>query len=123
MTRRSLLRTGATLLASSAANSAGEPFRIALAGLTYGRARGFFTRNRKLTDVRLVGMSEPDAQLRAPYFDDYKIDAKLGNSTDTLAVVQHRLWRLRIYGGAFPGVQATGAIHLRRKGTDPTPSR
>jgi predicted dehydrogenase len=46
--------------------------------LTHGHARGFFTRNLKRTDVQLVGVSEPDAELRARYFEDYKTDAKLG---------------------------------------------
>lgn len=83
MTRRSLLRSGAAVLAGTAAHAVGEPFRIALAGLTHGHARGFFTRNLKRTDVQLVGVSEPDAELRARYFDEFKLDAKLGYSSLT----------------------------------------
>ena len=60
MHRRSLL------LAAPAALAAGK-FRLCLAGLTHGHARGFLNALRNRTDIILAGIAEPSAALHAQY--------------------------------------------------------
>ena len=46
---------------------AGEPLRVAIAGLTHGHAEGFFRSLRGRNDVRVVGVYEPDTELQKKY--------------------------------------------------------
>jgi len=49
------------------ATASAEPLRVAIAGLTHGHAEGFFRSLRGRSDVRVVGVSEPDAELLKKY--------------------------------------------------------
>lgn len=65
----------ALLLAGAAFAQA--PLRLAIAGLTHGHAQGFLRALEGRTDVQLVGVSDPDPELRKRYADRFKLDAKV----------------------------------------------
>lgn len=50
---------------------------LAIAGLDHGHVAGFFNRNLRRYDMRLVGIAEPDSKLSARYAGRYKIDPSL----------------------------------------------
>jgi hypothetical protein len=50
------------------------PLRLAIAGLTHGHVDGFFRAIRNRTDVRLVGVAEPDTALHEKYAAKYSLD-------------------------------------------------
>lgn len=60
------------LLAAPAALAAGK-FRLCLAGLAHGHARGFLNTLLKRTDVSLAGIAEPDASLHARYGSAFQL--------------------------------------------------
>jgi glucose-fructose oxidoreductase len=74
---RPFLLTAATLLASAFSASAQAPARVAIVGLTHGHVQGFLHNLPKHHEVQLVGISEPDATLRAKYEKLYHFDSKL----------------------------------------------
>ena len=50
---------------------------IAVVGLVHGHVAGFFNRYLHRYDAHIVGIAEPDEQLRAKYAAQYKLDASL----------------------------------------------
>src|SRR5215218_7519677 len=74
--RRDLLKSALSLTAI--ASAAEGPVRLAVAGLAHGHASGMFRRLAGRTDVTLCGVSDADPKLRTRYFDQFKIDSKLG---------------------------------------------
>jgi scyllo-inositol 2-dehydrogenase (NADP+) len=62
------------LLATPVALAAGK-FRLCLAGLTHGHARGFLNTLLKRSDVELAGIAEPDTALHAQYGSTLKLAA------------------------------------------------
>lgn len=84
MNRRSVLLAGAGAFAHSL-HAEESPLRVAVAGLVHGHARGFFTRFGKRTDIQIVGVAEPDAEVRKKYFDSLKLDPSLAfDSVETM---------------------------------------
>lgn len=65
------------LLNLTAAACAQAPLKLGIAGLTHGHAQGFLRALEGRTDVVLVGVSDPDAQLRQQYASRFKLDAKI----------------------------------------------
>lgn len=62
------------VLTCCAALAASGPLRVGIAGLTHGHAGGFFQRNLARTaELDVVGISEPDAELRERYRTRYKL--------------------------------------------------
>jgi predicted dehydrogenase len=54
----------------------GGPLRVAIAGLTHGHASGFLQRNLARTgELDVVGISEPDAELRERYRTRFQLPA------------------------------------------------
>ncbi|HWB98097.1 MAG TPA: Gfo/Idh/MocA family oxidoreductase, partial [Bryobacteraceae bacterium] len=51
--------------------------RIAVVGLVHGHVAGFFNRYHNRFDSHIVGIAEPDAQLRAGYAARYHLDQSL----------------------------------------------
>src|SRR5205814_6140468 len=49
------------------------PVRLAIVGLVHGHVRGFLDRLRDRADVALVGIADPDADLRESYRDRYHL--------------------------------------------------
>lgn len=66
-----LLALGATAAFAQA------PLKLAIAGLTHGHAQGFLRALEGRKDVELVGVSDPDAQLRQQYATRFKLDPKI----------------------------------------------
>lgn len=60
-------------LASALVLAQGAPFRLAVAGLAHGHARGFLTLLGRHPDVELVGVSDPSSELRAAYASRHSI--------------------------------------------------
>src|SRR5438876_200319 len=54
-----------------------EPLPIGVVGLVHGHVLGFFGQSLRRSDVRVVGIAEPDEQLAARYADRYKLDRGL----------------------------------------------
>jgi predicted dehydrogenase len=52
---------------------ADEPFRLAVMGLVHGHAGGFIDAAAKRDDIRLVGVSEPDAAVRGRYQEGHRL--------------------------------------------------
>jgi predicted dehydrogenase len=66
------------LLSGPAMFAVGEdPLRVAIAGLVHGHAGGFFSSIAKRTDIRIVGISEPDRKLFDQYALQFGLDASL----------------------------------------------
>lgn len=66
-----------------------EPLRLAIAGLVHGHAAGFFGAVRNRTDVRIVGVFEPDTALQKQYAQRYGLApdvfyTDLGKMLDTV---------------------------------------
>src|SRR5690242_14412515 len=53
------------------------PLRLGIVGLTHGHVSGFFHRNLQRSDIQIVGIAEPDQQLREKYARQFSIDKKL----------------------------------------------
>jgi predicted dehydrogenase len=53
------------------------PLRIAIAGLVHGHVGGFFQSSQHRSDIQLVGIAEPDAQLATRYATQFNIDHSL----------------------------------------------
>ena len=64
-------------LFSARAAETREPLRFAIVGLTHDHARGFVPAARQRSDVRLVGIAEPDAKLAARYAENYELNTNL----------------------------------------------
>src|SRR5205085_2833788 len=58
---------------SFADEMARAPVRLAIVGLVHGHVRGFLDRLRDRADVALVGIADPDADLRESYRDRYHL--------------------------------------------------
>jgi predicted dehydrogenase len=56
--------------ADEIATTTGRPVRLAMAGLVHGHAHGFLRGLRQRADVQLVGVFEPDADVRRAYAKD-----------------------------------------------------
>ena len=68
----SLLLFGAPTFAAN-----DEPLRVAIAGLVHGHAGGFFGNIAHRTDIRIVGINEPDRALFDQYAKQFNLDASL----------------------------------------------
>ena len=53
------------------------PLRVAIVGLVHGHADGFLTNSAKRTDIKIVGISEPDRKLFDHYAGKFGLDAGL----------------------------------------------
>jgi len=66
------------LLSGNAAFAAGEePMRVAIVGLVHGHAEGFLSSVGHRTDIKIVGISEPDRKLFDQYAKKFGLDASL----------------------------------------------
>jgi len=82
----------AVVLVSFARSTAGaqapsepHPVRLAIAGLVHGHVRGFLRALSGRTDVQLVGIAEPDADLRRAVLAEHGLAPELGfDSLDDL---------------------------------------
>lgn len=70
--RREFLASAITLAQTPAA-----PFRLAVAGLAHGHARGFLTLLRRHPEAALVGVSDPSEPLRASYAERFQLDRSI----------------------------------------------
>jgi len=53
------------------------PLRLAIVGLVHGHVRGFLRGVGGRTDVEIVGIAEPDAELRAGVLEQFKLPASV----------------------------------------------
>lgn len=68
--REMLVLSGASALA---AQSGEAPLRLGIAGLVHGHVSGFLRNSVKRSDVKIVGLSDPDPALRAKYAKQFGI--------------------------------------------------
>jgi predicted dehydrogenase len=62
------------LSGAAGARPVAEPLRLGMVGLVHGHASGFLTRNLKRTDIRLVGVAEPDQAVVSKYQQRFDLD-------------------------------------------------
>ena len=59
------------------ADDSEQPLRVAIAGLVHGHADGFFSHSLGRSDIRIVGIAEPDRALFDRYASKFKLDPSL----------------------------------------------
>lgn len=69
--------SGAAAPAASAQPTAAEPLRVGVVGLVHGHIQGFLERLLARTDMRLVGVAEPDAAVARRVLERRKVDPAL----------------------------------------------
>jgi glucose-fructose oxidoreductase len=72
-----LLLAGVLLFGAPVFAANDEPLRVAIAGLVHGHAEGFLESVAHRTDIRIVGVSEPDRKLFDQYAKQFKLDPSL----------------------------------------------
>jgi predicted dehydrogenase len=55
----------------------GAPLRLAIVGLVHGHVTGFLTRSAARTDIKIVGIAEPDQSISKKYAERYHLDSAL----------------------------------------------
>jgi predicted dehydrogenase len=65
------------MMAESPAQSTLAPLRVAIVGLVHGHVSGFLGPALKRSDIRIVGVAEPDQQLAQRYATEFKLDSQL----------------------------------------------
>ena len=66
------------LTASSAQTTANAaPLRVAIAGMVHGHVEGFLQHSLHRSDIRIVGIAEPDRQVAARYATQFNLDRAL----------------------------------------------
>ena len=56
---------------------AAEPLRLGIVGLEHGHVTGFLRQGLKRTDVKLVGVAEPNAEIAARYIKQFQLDPSI----------------------------------------------
>jgi len=100
MNRRSAILAGAGAFAQTL-HSQDAPLRVVVAGLVHGHARGFFNKYLKRTDVQIVGIAEPDAEVRKKYFDSLKLDPSLAFDSVEAAIAKTKPEGVLCYSNTF----------------------
>lgn len=111
---RSLLTTSA-LFAFSVLASAQQPARVAIVGLTHGHVQGFLHNLPNHHEVQLVGISEPDAQLRAKYEKLYHFDSKLLFADEQAMLAATHPQAILVYtapAGHLAAIQVAAPMHI-----------
>jgi predicted dehydrogenase len=54
--------------------SAAEPLRLGIVGLEHGHVTGFLRQGLKRSDVKIVGVAEPNAEVSARYIKQFQLD-------------------------------------------------
>jgi glucose-fructose oxidoreductase len=67
----------AITMADSSAQSTGKPLRLAIVGVVHGHVAGFLGPALKRSDIKIVGIVEPDQQLAHRYTNQFKLDPQL----------------------------------------------
>lgn len=111
---RSLLTTAA-LLAVSLSASAQQPARVAIVGLTHGHVRGFLHNLPNHHEITLVGISEPDASLRAKYEKLYNFDSKLFFADEKAMLAATHPQAILVYtapAGHLAAIEVAAPMHI-----------
>ena len=72
--RRYLTRLLALAVPLTSFHAAGQPLRLAIAGLNHGHVSGFLRNAQRRSEVQIVGVWDPDSALLARYAKDYRLD-------------------------------------------------
>ena len=76
----------AVLLFAASTLSAQTPLRVAIVGLEHGHVSGFLHAFPSHTDVQLVGVSDPDPDLRAKYQQQFNLPASIFYPTEAAMI-------------------------------------
>lgn len=108
--KRIYLLGGLLMAIYSAATTAGaqensaagnQPLPVVIAGLTHGHADGFLARALKRSDIRIVGIAEPDRALFDSYAKKYNLDPKLWNADLEVLLKQAQPSAVLVYTNTF----------------------
>lgn len=115
LTRRSVLAGATFATAALGQNSGGAPLRLAVAGLVHGHANGFLRAAEGRTDMDLVGVAEPKAEVRAYYAERFKIPADRQFASVTEMIAKAKPEAVASFGSTFDHptvVEAAAAARL-----------
>ena len=101
------------LLATPAALAAGK-FRLCLAGLTHGHARGFLNTLLKRSDVELLGIAEPDTALHAKYGSAHQLPASTFHTSLTAMLDKLKPDAVATFTSTFDHLQVVRECAQRR---------
>jgi predicted dehydrogenase len=74
---------------------------VAIAGLVHGHANGFFANSASRTDIRIVGISEPDRSLFARYAAKFHLDSSLYHADMEEMLVATKPQAVLVYSNTF----------------------
>src|SRR5438270_3630832 len=77
------------MMAESPAQSTLAPLRVAIVGLVHGHVAGFLGPALKRSDIRIVGIAEPDQQLAQRYATEFKLDSLLYSDVESMLAKVH----------------------------------
>ena len=113
---RTLLSAAATLLALVASPAlAQQPVRVAIVGLNHGHVLGFLHSAAGHTDVQLVGISEPKAELRDSIEKEFHLDHKLFFSDEKSMLEATHPQAILVYTsplGHLPAIRIAAPMHI-----------
>ncbi len=92
-----------------------SPTRVAIVGLTHGHVRGFLHGVGSHPDVTLVGISEPDAQLRAKYERLFHLDHALFFASEQEMLKATHPRAILVYtapSGHLAAIQIAAPMHI-----------
>ncbi len=109
MTRRDVFALGAAALPVLAA---GEPLRVGIAGLVHGHVTGFLNAAAKREDCRIVGLADPDAELRSKYGKRYNVAETFGSTAELIDRAKPEV--IASFGSTFDHVAVVEACAAKK---------
>jgi predicted dehydrogenase len=90
-----------------------EPLRLGMVGLVHGHASGFLSRYLGRTEVRLVGIAEPDQAVASRYAERFRLDRTLLYANVPQMLEQARPEAVVIFTNTFDHLQVVEACAAR----------
>ena len=81
--------------------SADNPLKVAVIGLTYDHAHGFLSQQRDRKDIQLVGIVEPNQEWAAYYINRYHLDPNILFSSFDALLSKTRVEAVTTFVGTF----------------------
>lgn len=100
-----------TILTSNSQSTSEEPLTVVMAGLSHGHSSWIF--NRKETDVKIVGIYEPNPVLVKQFTERYKLDANLFYSDLGKMLDEVKPTGLLAFGSIYDHLEAVRAAAPR----------
>jgi glucose-fructose oxidoreductase len=109
------LLAGLFAAAKGAAAQANAPVRVAIVGLVHGHVQGFLHNLSAHPEVQLVGIAEPDAELRERYVKSTGLPASLFFPTETAMLEKTHPQAILVYtsiAGHRAAIEEAAPLHI-----------